>query len=254
MNFTLPYLSAQRLGQLAGLTPSPIAPMGDLSPIIAAMQQKLEPSLLAQLNDLLLGQGLIAQEGDTLRVKPEILPFLRAIFAPEKCCRTRLKEPGGCSDTYYVPVDGAWARLDAVRGQLSVTLPLPEAAVHLAIRAEVEAALQTPGLRLLSERREGAVTHSALLLADEKGYEFLGAVTEAQTMKNYAHAFAKTPENRAWLYEMLIGTREFSLPESEQPEPADEKPSAKKSARGFLIALAVNICAAVLVAVVKALL
>lgn len=254
MNFDLPYLSAQRLGELAGLTPSAIAPMADLSPIIAEMQQTLEADLLAQLNDLLLAQGLVTQEGDALRVKPEILPFLRALFAPEKCLRTRLKEPGGFSDTYYVPVDGAWARLDAVRGQLSVTLPLPEAAVHLALRAEVEATLQTPGLRLLAERREGPVTHSAILLADEKGYEFLGAVTEAASMKNYAHAFAKTPENRTWLYEMLIGKREFSLPESEQPTGAAETPSLKKSARGFLIALAVNVCAAVLVAVVKALL
>ena len=160
MNFTLSYLAAQRLGELAGLTPSAIAPMKDLSPIIAEMQEKLEPELLAQLNDLLLGQGLIVQEGDALHVKPEILPFLRAIFAPEKCLRTRLKEPEGCSDTYYVPVNGAWARLDAVRGQLSVTLPLPEAAVHLALRADVEATLQTPHLRLLAERREGSVTHS----------------------------------------------------------------------------------------------
>ena len=252
MNFTLSYLAAQRLGELAGLTPSAIAPMKDLSPIIAEMQEKLEPELLAQLNDLLLGQGLIAQEGDALHVKPEILPFLRAIFAPEKCFRTRLKEPEGCSDTYYVPVNGAWARLDAVRGQLSVTLPLPEAVVHLALRADVEAALQTPGLRLLAERREGRVTHSVLLLADEKGYEFLGTVTDADTMKNYAHAFAKTEENRVWLYEMLVGKREFSLPESEQP--AAEKPSAKKAARGFLIALAVNVCVAVVTAVLKAVL
>lgn len=253
MNFTLSYLAAQRLGELAGLTPSAIAPMKGLSPIIAEMQEKLEPELLAQLNDLLLGQGLIVQEGDALHVKPEILPFLRAIFAPEKCLRTRLKEPEGCSDTYYVPVNGAWARLDAVRGQLSVTLPLPEAAVHLALRADVEATLQTPHLRLLAERREGSVTHSALLLADEKGYEFLGAVTDGQTMKNYAHAFAKTEENRVWLWEMLAGKREFSLPESEQPEKA-EKPSAKKAARGFLIALAVNVCVAVVVAVLKAVL
>ena len=86
MNFTLSYLAAQRLGELAGLTPSAIAPMKDLSPIIAEMQEKLEPELLAQLNDLLLGQGLIVQEGDALHVKPEILPFLRAIFAPENAC------------------------------------------------------------------------------------------------------------------------------------------------------------------------
>ena len=81
----------------------------------------------------------------------------------------------------------------------------------------------------------------------------MGAVTDGQTMKNYAHAFAKTEENRVWLWEMLAGKREFSLPESEQPEKA-EKPSAKKAARGFLIALAVNVCVAVVVAVLKAVL
>ena len=53
---------------------------------------------------------------------------------------------------------------------------------------------------------------------------------------------------------MLIGRREFVLPESEQEEAPAEKRSYKKALTGFLIALAVNVCAAVIITVLKAVL
>ena len=53
---------------------------------------------------------------------------------------------------------------------------------------------------------------------------------------------------------MLIGKREFVLPESEQEEATAEKRSYKKALKGFLIALAVNVCAAIIIAVLKAVL
>ncbi len=51
---------------------------------------------------------------------------------------------------------------------------------------------------------------------------------------------------------MLTGEIGFELPDGEKEERA--KPSAKRVLRGVTIALLVNICAAVLVAVLKAVL
>ena len=89
---------------------------------------------------------------------------------------------------------------------------------------------------------------------DEKGYVFIGSVIDKKehTCTEYVHSFAKTEENIAWISDMLTGKREFVLPESEQEEaPAEEKRSYKKALKGFLIALAVNVCAAVIIAVLK---
>ena len=54
--------------------------------------------------------------------------------------------------------------------------------------------------------------------------------------------------------DMLIGKREFVLPESEREEASAGKRSYKKALKGFLIALAVNVSAAVIIAVLKAVL
>ena len=58
---------------------------------------------------------------------------------------------------------------------------------------------------------------------------------------------------------MLLGEREFILPPEEtaddtaapETEPAEEKRSYKKALRGFFIAAAVNLCAAVILAVLR---
>ena len=70
----------------------------------------------------------------------------------------------------------------------------------------------------------------------------------------FIHAFVATDENRQWIADMLIGKREFVLPESEQEEAPAEKSSYKKALKGFLIALVVNVCAAVIISVLKAVL
>ena len=51
---------------------------------------------------------------------------------------------------------------------------------------------------------------------------------------------------------MLTGENGFELPEGENE--GQDKPSAKRALRGIGIALLVNICAAVIVAVLKAVL
>lgn len=68
----------------------------------------------------------------------------------------------------------------------------------------------------------------------------------------YVHSFAKNEENMRHIAGMLTGDIGFELPEGEKGQ--TEKPSAKRVLRGIGIALLVNICAAVLVAVLKAVL
>ena len=255
MNFKLSYLAAARLGELENMSPNSISPMSDLAPVIAALRQSLGEDGEAKLDELLSQEKLMIEENGKAKAAPELRGFLAALFAPLKCFHTRLNELGGCSDSYYIPFDGGWVRLDAIRGEFSLAFPLPEDGVFLCLRGDAEAALQEENVRLLVQRREGSVTHSAVVFSDEKGYPFFGTVadSEKRTVREYLHSFAKTPENRLWIAEMLSGRRGFELPESET-EKKPQKRSYKRAIKGFLIALAVNVCAAIIISVLKAVL
>lgn len=256
MQFIISYLAADRLGTLEGLTASDISPMHDLSPVIAEMKKSIEPQVLEKLDDLLSEQKLVTNENGSIKAAPEMRGFLKSLFQPQKCFHTRINEPEGCSATYYIPFDGAWVRLDAVRGQLNIAFPLPESGADICLAADIRTALKDENIKLLAERRETDSLHGAVVMNDEKGYAFVGSVINKKehACAEYVHSFAKTDENIAWIADMLIGKREFVLPESEQEEAPAEKRSYKKALRGFLIALAVNVCAAVIIAVLKAVL
>lgn len=253
MQLIISYLAADRLGTLEGLTASDISPMHDLAPVIAEMKKGIEPQVLEKLNDLLSEQKLVTNENGSIKAAPEMSGFLKSLFQPQKCSHTRMNEADGCSATYYIPFDGAWVRLDAVRGQLNITFPLSESGAELCLTADVRATLKSEGIKLLAERRETDSLHGAVVMNDEKGYAFVGSVIDKKehTCTEYVHSFAKTEENIAWIADMLTGKREFVLPESEQEEAPAEKRSYKKALKGFLIALAVNACAAVIIAVLK---
>lgn len=256
MQFIISYLAADRLGELEGLTASDISPMHDLSPVIAEMKKSIEPQVLEKLDDLLSEQKLVTNENCIIKAAPEMSGFLKSLFQPQKCFHTRMNEADGCSATYYIPFDGAWVRLDAVRGQLNITFPLPESGADICLAADIRTALKDENIKLLAERRETDSLHGAVVMNDEKGYAFVGSVINKKehACAEYVHSFAKTDENIAWISDMLTGKREFVLPESEQEEAPAEKRSYKKSLKGFLIALAVNVCAAVIIAVLKAVL
>lgn len=257
MKFTLSYLEIDRLGKLEGLKANAASPMHDLAPVINQMQKNIEPQVLEKLDDLLSEQKLIVNEDGNIKAVPEIRRFLKALFAPEKCFHTRMNEPGGCSATYYIPFDGAWARLDAVRGQLSIAFPLPQNALDICLTADVQATLKGENIRLLAERREMNTVHSAVIMNDDNGYAFIGNVVDKKehSCTEYIHSFAKTEENIMWIADMLSGKREFVLPESERENAKPtEKRSYKNALKGFLIALAVNVCAAIIIAVLKAVL
>lgn len=256
MQLIISYLAADRLGELEGLTASDISPMHDLAPIIAEMKKSIEPQVLEKLDGLLSEQRLVTNENGIIKAAPEMSGFLKSLFQPQKCFHTRINEPEGCSATYYIPFDGAWIRLDAVRGQLNITFPLSEKGADICLAADIRTALKDENIKLLAERRETDSLHGAVVMNDEKGYAFVGSVINKKehTCTEYVHSFAKTDENIAWIADMLIGKREFVLPESEQEEAPAEKRSYKKALKGFLIALAVNVCAAVIIAVLKAVL
>lgn len=256
MQLIISYLAADRLGELEGLTASDISPMHDLAPIIAEMKKSIEPQVLEKLDGLLSEQRLVTNENGIIKAAPEMSGFLKSLFQPQKCFHTRINEPEGCSATYYIPFDGAWIRLDAVRGQLNITFPLSERGADICLAADIRTALKDENIKLLAERRETDSLHGAIVMNDEKGYAFVGSVINKKehACTEYVHSFAKTDENIAWIADMLIGRREFVLPESEQEEAPAEKRSYKKALKGFLIALAVNVCAAVIIAVLKAVL
>ena len=256
MQLIISYLAADRLGELEGLTASDISPMHDLAPVIAEMKKSIDPQTLEKLDGLLSGQRLVTNENGSIKAAPEMSGFLKSLFQPQKCFHTRMNEADGCSATYYIPFDGAWVRLDAVRGQLNITFPLPESGADICLAADIRTALKDENIKLLAERRETDSLHGAVVMNDEKGYAFVGSVINKKehACAEYVHSFAKTDENIAWISDMLTGKREFVLPESEQEEAPAEKRSYKKSLKGFLIALAVNVCAAVIIAVLKAVL
>lgn len=256
MQLIISYLAADRLGELEGLTASDISPMHDLAPVIAEMKKSIEPQVLEKLDGLLSEQRLVTNENGIIKAAPEMSGFLKSLFQPQKCFHTRMNEAEGCSATYYIPFDGAWIRLDAVRGQLNITFPLSEKGADICLAADIRTALKDENIKLLAERRETDSLHGAIVMNDEKGYAFVGSVINKKehACTEYVHSFAKTDENIAWIADMLIGRREFVLPESEQEEAPAEKRSYKKALKGFLIALAVNVCAAVIIAVLKAVL
>lgn len=253
----LSYLAIDRLGELLGLTADVLSPIHDLQSAILKLKEAMPPILKEGLDAQLLADGLLTEAAEGLQPTASMKLFLTALYCPKKCYRVRMHEKDGIGDTYLLLVDDAWLRIDAFRGQLTVSGPFDLAATELYLRACVETALQEPDTQLQIERREEGIVHGAVVELGGNGYSFVGTVfaPSDSSPQIFIHVFAATDENRQWIADMLIGKREFVLPESEQEEetPA-EKRSYKKAIKGFLIALAVNVCAAIIIAVLKAVL
>lgn len=252
----LSYLAIDRLGELLGLTADALSPVHDLWSAICGLKEAMPPELKEGLDAQLLAEGLLTEGAEGLRPTASMKLLLTALYCPKKCYRVQMHEKDGMGDTYLLLVDDAWLRIDAFRGQLTVFGPLDLAAAELYLRACVETALREPDIQLKIERREKGCVHGAVIEPDGDGYAFVGTVfTPADSFPQmFIHVFAATDENRQWIADMLIGKREFVLPEGEQEEAPAEKRSYKKALKGFLIALAVNVCAAMIIAVLKAVL
>ena len=243
----LSYLAIDRLGELLGLSADALSPIYDLRSAVLQLKEAMPPELKEGLDAQLLAEGSLTEQAEGLRPTDSMKLLISALYCPKKCYRVRMQEKDGTGDTYLLLVDGAWLRIDAFRGELTVSGPFDLAAAELYLRACIETALR--------ESEEGCV-HGAVIEMDSNGYSFAGTVfTPTDSFPQmFIHVFAATDENRQRVAERLIGKREFVLPESEQEEAPAEKRSYKKAIKGFLIALAVNVCAAIIIAVLKAVL
>lgn len=249
MKFTLNYPMIKRLGELIGLEFNDISPMNEIAPDTEELVNGLPADILSETDEILKTQGMTDGE---LKPKKPISAFIKALFAPERCLRAELKEESGSSDVYFIPFDGAWLMMNAKHGELTAAGPVSYEIAKQYIVAAMNSALEKGVLSV--QYRDEKCKRSVTVTNAEEGYAFFGSMFD-KTEKNervYIHSFAKTEENKKHIAKMLTGEIGFELPEVEKEQ--QEKPSAKRVVRGICIALLVNICAAVIVAVLKAVL
>ena len=249
MKFTLNYLMIKRLGGLIGLEYNGISPMNEIAPDTEELINGLPADILSETDEILKEQGIT--DGENKPVKP-ISAFIKALFAPEKCLRAELKEESGSSDVYFIPFDGAWLMMNAKHGELTAAGPVSYEIAKQYIKAALSSALE--GGVLSVQYRDAKCKRSVTVTNAEEGYAFFGSLFDNADGKErvYIHSFAKTEENKKLIAKMLTGEKGFDLPDGEMEQ--QDKLSAKRVLRGVGIALLVNICTAVIVAVLKAVL
>lgn len=251
MKFTLNYLMIKRLGEMGGFEYSNISPMNEIAPDTEALIKGLPADVLS-VTDKILKELSLAD--DELKLAKEISAFIKALFAPEKCLRAELKEESGSSDVYFIPFDDAWLMMNAKHGELTVAGPVSYEIAKQYLIAAMNSALESGVLS--AQYRDSKCKRSITVTNAEEGYAFFGSLFDKTEEKEsvYIHSFAKTGENKKHIARMLTGETGFELPEDEKEQEQPDKPSAKRVIRGIGIALLVNICAAVIVAVLKAVL
>ena len=225
MKFTLNYLMIKRLGELIGLEFNDISPMNEIAPDTEELIKGLPADILSETDEILKTQGMTDGE---------------------------LKEESGSSDVYFIPFDGAWLMMNAKHGELTAAGPVSYEIAKRYIKAALSSSLENGVLSV--QYRDEKCKRSVTVTNAEEGYAFFGSLFDKADGKErvYVHSFAKTEENKKHIAKMLTGDVGFELPEGEKEQ--QEKPSAKRVVRGICIALLVNICAAVIVAVLKAVL
>lgn len=249
MKFTLNYLMIKRLGGLISLEYNDISPMNEIAPDTEELINGLPADILSETDEILKEQGITDSE---LKPAKPISAFIKALFAPEKCLRAELKEENGSSDVYFIPFDGAWLMMNAKHGELTAAGPVSYEIAKEYIKAALSSALESGVLS--AQYRDAKCKRSVTVTNAEEGYAFFGSLFDNAEGKErvYIHSFAKTEENKKHIAKMLTGEKGFELPEGEKEQ--QDKLSAKRVLRGVGIALLVNICAAVIVAVLKAVL
>ena len=249
MKFTLNYLMIKRLGETGGFEYNDISPMNEIAPDTEELIKGLPADILNETDTILKEQGIADGE---LKPKKPLSAFIKALFAPEKCLRAELKEESGNSDVYFIPIDGAWLMMSAKHGELTAAGPVSYEIAKQYIKAALSSALESGVLSV--QYRDEKCKRSVTVTNAEEGYAFFGSLFDKAEGKErvYIHSFAKTEENKKHITKMLTGDKGFELPEGEKEQ--QDKLSAKRVLRGIGIALLVNICAAVIAAVLKAVL
>ena len=142
--------------------------------------------------------------------------------------------------------------MNAKHGELTAAGPVSYEIAKQYIKAALSSALESGVLSV--QYRDEKCKRSVTVTNAEEGYAFFGSLFDNAEGKErvYIHSFAKTEENKKHIAKMLTGEKGFELPEGEKEQ--QDKLSAKRVLRGVGIALLVNICAAIIVAVLKAVL
>ena len=252
MKFTWNYLMIKRLGEIASLAYNDISPMNEIAPDTEVLINGLPVDAISETDKILKELGFANDASGELKPTKTINAFIKALFAPEKCLRAELKEKSGSSDVYFIPFDGAWLMMNAKHGELTVAGPVSYEIAKQYLVAAMNSALENGVLS--AQYRDEKCKRSVTVTNAEEGYAFFGSLfdkAEAQE-RVYIHSFAKTEENKKYIAKMLTGEIGFELPESEKDR--QDKPSVKRVLRGVGIALLVNICAGIIVAVLKAVL
>lgn len=249
MKFTWNYLMIKRLGEMASLEYNDISPMNEIAPDTEALINGLPADAIGETDKILKELSLA---DDEMKPAKPISALVKALFAPEKCLRAELKEESGSSDVYFIPFDGAWLMMNAKHGELTVAGPVSYEIAKQYLVAAMNSALENGVLS--AQYRDEKCKRSVTVTNAKEGYAFFGSLFDKTEKKErvYIHSFAKTEENKKHIAKMLTGEIGFELPESEKEQP--DKPSAKRVLRGIGIALLVNISAAIIVAVLKAVL
>ena len=248
MKFRLNYLMIKRLGELAGLEYNDISPMNELAPDTEELINGLPADIMNGIDDVLKAQGMADED---LKLTKSMNAFAKALFAPEKCLRAELKEKSGSSDVYFIPFDGAWLMMNAKHGELTVAGPVSYGIAERYLAAAMNSALESGVLS--AQYRDGKCKRSVTVTNAEEGYAFFGSLFDKTAKKEsvYVHSFEKTVENKKHIEKMLTGESGFELPKGEKER---QTLSAKRVLRGIGIALLVNIFAAIIVSVLKAVL
>lgn len=155
----LSYLAIDRLGELLGLTADALSPIYDLRSAILQLKEAMPPELKEGLDAQLLAEGSLTEQAEGLQPADSMKLLLTALYCPKKCYRVQMQEKDGTGDTYLLLVDGAWLRIDACRGLLTISGPFDLTAAELYLRACVETALREPDIQLKIERREEGCVH-----------------------------------------------------------------------------------------------
>ena len=172
----LSYLAIDRLGELLGLTADALSPIYDLRSAILQLKEAMPPELKEGLDAQLLAEGSLTEQAEGLQPTDSMKLLLTALYCPKKCYRVQMHEKDGTGDTYLLLVDGAWLRIDACRGLLTISGPFDLTAAELYLRACVETALRESDIQLKIERREKGRVHGAVIEMDSNGYSFAGTV------------------------------------------------------------------------------
>ncbi len=252
MKFTLHYPGIKRLGELAGIPYNDISPMNEIAPDTEALLEAIPAEISGETDELLKAQGWITDEAGAPRLTEAIAAFIKALYTPDKCLRAELQEETGSSDVYFLPFDGAWVMMNAKHGALTVAGPVSYEIAKQYLAAAMNSALENGTLS--AQYRDKKCKRSVTVTNAEEGYAFFGSLFDKAEGKErvYIHSFEKTAENKQHIAKMLTGEIGFELPTAEKER--QSRLSAKRVLRGIGIALLVNICAAIIVAVLKAVL